>query len=537
MSRPITKAKGRLTTAVTAASTSIVFTPTDSTRDLESVTMSDFGTTGYITLNPTGSRDNYEVASFTSWSVSGSIITLGGLTRDLELEGNDTSGTGKAFAAGTTVIISTNHHWFNQVVRTEDAQTVAGVKTFSALPATTAGDPVADNDLARKAYVDATATGGATVAKLVVSGTGGEVIAAGEVVYLDETDNEWKLADASASSTSDNVQLGIAQGAGTDGGAITGGVLLQGRDANQSGLTQGDRLYISDTAGAVASSAGTVEVEIGHAVSATEMDFVPKFASYTTKSQRDALVGSSGTPGSGNKYITENDVAASGASKVVRSEADSLINDSLLGLTTAGDVVYSDGTDLTRLAIGTAGQALKVNSGATAPEWAGVGNLVEADLSSVSVSNTTTETTLFSTSIPANTLSTGNMVKARVFFTGLKKAASGHMSLRVKYGSTTIVNGASIFDGVEISGDRAGTAEITLVANGATNAQKGSLVMSGSTNASATANAFRYQATGSAAEDSTGALNLVFTIQFQNASINSTITVSESFVEIVSTTL
>jgi len=34
-----------------------------------------------------------------------------------------------------------------------------------------------------------------------------------------------------------------------------------------------------------------------------------------------------------------------------------------------GDIVYFDGTNLVRLPIGTAGQVLKVNAGATAPEW------------------------------------------------------------------------------------------------------------------------------------------------------------------------
>ena len=39
--------------------------------------------------------------------------------------------------------------------------------------------------------------------------------------------------------------------------------------------------------------------------------------------------------------------------------------------TTAGDILYATAADtLTRLGIGTAGQVLKVNSGATAPEWA-----------------------------------------------------------------------------------------------------------------------------------------------------------------------
>ena len=42
-------------------------------------------------------------------------------------------------------------------------------------------------------------------------------------------------------------------------------------------------------------------------------------------------------------------------------------------LTTQGDLLYRDGSGLQRLAKGTAGQALKMNSGATAPEWAAGG--------------------------------------------------------------------------------------------------------------------------------------------------------------------
>lgn len=37
--------------------------------------------------------------------------------------------------------------------------------------------------------------------------------------------------------------------------------------------------------------------------------------------------------------------------------------------TTAGDLLYRDGSGVTRLGIGTAGQVLTVNSGATAPQW------------------------------------------------------------------------------------------------------------------------------------------------------------------------
>ena len=38
-------------------------------------------------------------------------------------------------------------------------------------------------------------------------------------------------------------------------------------------------------------------------------------------------------------------------------------------ITTQGDILYRDGSGLQRLPKGTAGQVLKINSGATAPEW------------------------------------------------------------------------------------------------------------------------------------------------------------------------
>ena len=38
-------------------------------------------------------------------------------------------------------------------------------------------------------------------------------------------------------------------------------------------------------------------------------------------------------------------------------------------ITTQGDILYRDGSGLQRLAKGTAGQVLKINAGATAPEW------------------------------------------------------------------------------------------------------------------------------------------------------------------------
>jgi len=47
--------------------------------------------------------------------------------------------------------------------------------------------------------------------------------------------------------------------------------------------------------------------------------------------------------------------------------------DALAPTTTAGDTMYFNGTDVIRLGIGTAGQALVVNSGGTAPQWGTAG--------------------------------------------------------------------------------------------------------------------------------------------------------------------
>ena len=44
-----------------------------------------------------------------------------------------------------------------------------------------------------------------------------------------------------------------------------------------------------------------------------------------------------------------------------------------MGSDAQGDILYFNGTDYVRLAKGTAGQALVVNSGATAPEWGSAG--------------------------------------------------------------------------------------------------------------------------------------------------------------------
>lgn len=229
--------------------------------------------------------------------------------------------------------------------------------------------PVSNTEAASKQYVDNTATGSTYVDRIIVAGNAGEVVAAGELVYLDNTDTEWKLVDATDTATLYNVKLGIAQGAGVDGGAIANGILLSGLDSNQSGLAANNTAYATDVAGVIGSAAGTNEKIVGVILSATEVLFDPDYGPAPTADEKDALAGTSGSPSTANKYVTNDDTATTGASKVVRTKANSKLDDAVLALTTAGDTVYSDGTDLQRLGIGTAGQVLKTNDAATAPEW------------------------------------------------------------------------------------------------------------------------------------------------------------------------
>jgi hypothetical protein len=62
------------------------------------------------------------------------------------------------------------------------------------------------------------------------------------------------------------------------------------------------------------------------------------------------------------KFVADSSVSPTGLKWAVDPVADVV--------TTAGDLLYATAADtVTRLGIGTAGQVLKVNSGATAPEW------------------------------------------------------------------------------------------------------------------------------------------------------------------------
>jgi hypothetical protein len=146
----------------------------------------------------------------------------------------------------------------------------------------------------------------------------------------------------------------------------------------------------------------------------------------------------------------DTDLVKDGAAAIrtLGSSADTTVK-ALSPGTTAGDLdYYTSGTAKARLAIGTAGQILKVNSGATAPEWGDAAasglNLIQAPttftgVSSQSINNvfTSTYTNYRVIVIFTSSSNPGNLVNLR-FRVGGVDTSVNYSGQRI-FGSNTTV--------------------------------------------------------------------------------------------------
>jgi len=150
--------------------------------------------------------------------------------------------------------------------------------------------PLDAADVANKAYVDAVASGSpVSLNRIVVAGIAGETLTIGNSVYFKESDGRWWKTDADDASTINNVQLGIAQGAGTAGNNITGGVLIAGLDTNNTG-TGGATVFLSNTAGGFSTTTGTIPRVVGQYIASSGgLYFNPNYQSVLTSYAVDAV--------------------------------------------------------------------------------------------------------------------------------------------------------------------------------------------------------------------------------------------------------
>ena len=248
------------------------------------VALSQIGSFAVVVVKSGTTSEIIKVSAITQNSDGTATLTVASSGRDIDPTTPYAGySMGKDFPAGADVIVTNDPLTMSRFAQLDNSQ------TFSVTPKTSAGDPTDPTEFTRKAYVDALVLGTLTTIDVIVPGTAGATVAAGNLVYLDEATGKWKLARADQTATVDNVLLGIAQGSGTDGNAITGGVLLQGEDQHQSGMAAGNVMYASNTPGAISSSAGTEPVTVGIAKDATNLYFAPTFQMQLTKAGNDFI--------------------------------------------------------------------------------------------------------------------------------------------------------------------------------------------------------------------------------------------------------
>lgn len=324
-------------------------------RDIQTgrkLVFADFGTDPTFTVDPKV-QDYEEINSFTGLIDNGDDTgTLTGLTRNLIGEyPYVTPGTGKQHGSGAPVVFSNNPQLYGRLASKENDNTYTGLNIFEGIAPQTDTDPISADDLTRKSYVDALVLGTLTTINVIVPGTAGATIAAGNLVYFDDASNKWLLTDADTASTVENVLLGIAQGAGTNNNPILNGVLLQGVDTHQSGLTDGQTQYASNTPGAISTSPGTTVVVVGISKGTTQLYFKPNFNQQITQNQLNAMAGTSGIPSATNKFETENDTSNAATITAITlsfTASSKTIADSGSGFVTAnfrpGDSIIVSGT-------------------------------------------------------------------------------------------------------------------------------------------------------------------------------------------------
>jgi hypothetical protein len=138
-------------------------------------------------------------------------------------------------------------------------------------------------------------------------------------------------------------------------------------------------------------------------------------------------------------------------------------------VTTAGDVIYGTGSSaVARLGIGTAGQVLTVNSGATAPQWstpAASGGGIAATLE-----DATTSLTLTTSHLNDFIRMTSSSANSVVVGTGLNTLADGSMIhiQQAGTGKTTITASGTTVTGTPTLGLRARYSAATLIKIGGT---------------------------------------------------------------------
>lgn len=168
------------------------------------------------------------------------------------------------------------------------------------------------NQFATVNYVLSVVSGGTVTfdKQIIGNQTAGENLTVNDIIYFKESDQRWYKADADLTTTFDQLQIGIAQSTVLTGATVQ--IAISGPVSGFTGLTAGSKYYLSNTAGAITTTAGTYSVFIGWALSTTSLLFNPVLKTLPTQKEKDAMVGSTGVPSSTNKFVTQDNTTSAG---------------------------------------------------------------------------------------------------------------------------------------------------------------------------------------------------------------------------------
>jgi len=222
----------------------------NSLTDSDGVALADLKLYGF-TID-TGAKKEYVVATLSSGTFTG--------VKSISRQGAVTTGFTKEHRIGVSAQI-TDHAALYRVVATllgvNDLDAGVALK-YDGAPAQTA-----PNALATVQFVLDTANGGAVSFNATnVAGIVGENVTAGDWVYLKESDGKWYLTDADDTAKSVNVKIGKVRATTTSGNGVAGGIFVNGQETVGT-YVAGTTYYLSNTAGELATSAGTNSVIVG----------------------------------------------------------------------------------------------------------------------------------------------------------------------------------------------------------------------------------------------------------------------------------
>lgn len=158
----------------------------------------------------------------------------------------------------------------------------------------------APNQIATVQYVLDHANGGPVSFNAeIIAAVAGETITTGQWVYFKESDGRWYKTDATDRTKCLGIKIGKALGAGTSGNAIASGVFVHGLETSGT-YAAFTTYYLSDTPGAISTSAGTNSVAVGITDANAKL-----IVSEIAKSHINALSGSIGIPSTSNRFLTQ----------------------------------------------------------------------------------------------------------------------------------------------------------------------------------------------------------------------------------------